>query len=472
MQQYTTNSSSNPNLTVFQNIVTSNAVTFKTSSSRDIYTQPYPHNSFTHINSKGSSGDVRISRTSRPSSVVRQERTSIDVKPRASVMGVRRGSIVENIMADEIASNSFEPSVMEDRDAGLESPGRIEPHEVVYSFGRRDGSANRNQYTAERQSVVRARASSYNEDLGSYKVKNGDTQLIINKIENNGHINYDIHQHNLPYGQENAFYKNNTTTEFIDDSRYSINQSGCIVREKSIHGISDRNDQKYKSVERLAVLNMIPEQSHYNIDQKHENELLDQNNNVNTNMYQTPYANKDDEIRFSSMSTNANYTPIKAEAHKQNPISRRLSLTEHINARNFLMDSNISNESDGVQRKSRPKKSAMKKNKSMGLKRVTIAEHNNEQIEVSKWLQNIDSSDVSPCVKTPTFAYTPSSFNISLHNSSDVRNVRVVNTPTRRTIPQHYTGAVRYERVSRAQPAFSFQVADFSAPGVKNSYSY
>lgn len=50
--------------------------------------------------------------------------------------------------------------------------------------------------------------------------------------------------------------------------------------------------------------------------------------------------------------------------------------------------------------KIQPKKSALKKNKSMILKKVTIAEHNNRRFEVSKWLQEAneieDKSVASP----------------------------------------------------------------------------
>lgn len=46
--------------------------------------------------------------------------------------------------------------------------------------------------------------------------------------------------------------------------------------------------------------------------------------------------------------------------------------------------------------RSKPQKSAMKSRKSTGIKKVTIAEHNNEHIEVSKWLKHIDLNDQSP----------------------------------------------------------------------------
>ena len=50
----------------------------------------------------------------------------------------------------------------------------------------------------------------------------------------------------------------------------------------------------------------------------------------------------------------------------------------------------------------KPKKSALKKRKTIGSKKVTIAEHNNEQIEVSKWLKDIDlNTDSSLNIKSP-----------------------------------------------------------------------
>lgn len=484
MHQYVNHVYSNQNHDLYQNTVTYDGIVHHTFSLQEIQPPTYARKSLSNLNNITDTKEVRISRTSRPSSVIRRDErhshASIDRHKRDSVNGFGRDLIHEQIMADEIQSNSFEPSIMEDRDMIIDTPSPIEPRHIRASYGGRESNSNfnnqivYNQHVADNNTapILRSKTHTYAEDSPFTKNKN-ENQLIINKSEFENQLDFNLNKQSCSYASPVPTFRKNSSNADLTNNFQNIGFDGTssTIQRVSNQSINNTPESVLKHVTHISTLDIIPEQY---ISSIHNKDLFEKQNNdsstFNCNQrFSVPSTDLSD-TQFNSANSNIYGNNNQIDQPSDKRLSKRPGYANISRSQILLTNSNVSDENESSNAKAPPKKSAMKKNKSQGLKRVTIAEHNNEQIEVSKWLQNIDSTNVSPCIKTPTFVQHSFNFNSDIDNGSRISSYRYVNSSVNVNYPTNYTRTLKYSQNGRTQTIMNYRVADFSAPGSRNTY--
>lgn len=335
-------------------------------------------------------------------------------------------------------SNSFEHSVANSgKEFLLGSPNRLDSRPLGYSHINRSyiqgpgtrhdaqggsflNSQHQNQWTFEvdnelvdKQPITRTKTLNYSSTMDlpttfhqhhDYRDSLGisgdnigvrDTSFVNQPYSHQevscGRLNNDSHPHEHKRTSSNLSFINH---EFVPQK----------ARSSAPRMFTDQTETK--------MVNSNPSSS-TNFQSKHLNGSLNSQSNQN-NARETPNChsvtsnafgdNINNEKSFAELNTEKNRNGKQRKLQKIPLHHDEVNLMDQastpkyseINQRQSFEMISFNNSGQKTIAKSAPRKSALKKTKSSGLKKVTIAEDHNERFEVSRWLKDIDFSDQSP----------------------------------------------------------------------------
>lgn len=143
---------------------------------------------------------------------------------------------------------------------------------------------------------------------------------------------------------------------------------------------------------------------------------------------------------------------------------------ENINIRSSLLNNesinpasarkkSMTEKRNSISSKSHPRKSALKKNKTTGTKKVTIAEHHNEHIEVTKWLKDIDLHDSNHDKTGHQDTQVNPNVPITPFIVQNVNHVNYINPGYMQ--PHQQVVISNQNHMQYVQPAYNFQTVEF-----------